>query len=142
VTFTTFFTNPEGVYGLWTGLHYWLGQHGVHRGGEPWYFYVVVLFAEEWPVLLLGAAGAFVAFRRPTLLRLFLVWAFLVSLAVYTWAGEKFAWLVMHPLLPLLLLAGVGVQAIWDARARWFGRLGALVTVACFAYAGIASYWV
>jgi predicted membrane-bound mannosyltransferase len=48
----------------------------------------------------------------------------------------------MHPLLPLLLLAGVGVQAIWEARGRWSGRVGALVAAACFAYVGIASYWV
>ena len=88
----------------------------VGRGGEPWSFYVVVLFGVEWPVLLLGAIGAVVALRRPTLLRVFLIWAFVVSLVVYSWAGEKFAWLVLHPLLPLILLAGVGVQAIWDAR--------------------------
>ena len=67
-------------------------------------------------MLLLGAIGAVAAFRRPTLLRAFLVWAFVLSLAVYSWAGEKFAWLVLHPLLPLILLAGVGVQGIWDAR--------------------------
>ena len=110
ILFTTFFTNPKGVYGLYTGLDYWLGQHEVGRGGEASYFYAVVLFAHEWPVLLLGAVGAVVAFRRPTLLRLFLVWAFVVSLVVYSWAGEKFAWLVLHPLMPLILLAGVGVQ--------------------------------
>ena len=46
----------------------------------------------------------------------FLVWDFLLSLAVYSWAGEKFAWLVLHPLLPLVLLAGAGIQAIWEAR--------------------------
>ena len=61
-------------------------------------------------------SGAVAAFRRPTLLRLFLVWAFVLSLIVYSWAGEKFAWLVLHPLLPLILLAGVGLQAIWAAR--------------------------
>ena len=42
----------------------------------------------------------------------------MLSLAVYSWAGEKFAWLVMHPLLPLMLLAGVGLQAIWEARGE------------------------
>ena len=73
------------------------------RGGEAWYFYVVLLFGEEWPVLLLAAVGAVIALRRPTLLRVFLIWAFAVSLIVYSWAGEKFAWLVLHPLLPLLL---------------------------------------
>ena len=123
VMFTTFFTHPAGLWdGIHDGIAYWLGQQPVGRGGEPWYFYIVLLFAEEWPVLLLGAVGAAVAVRRPTLLRLFLIWAFVVSLAVYSWAGEKFSWLVLHPLLPLILLAGLGVQAIWSARRR---RLGA-----------------
>jgi uncharacterized protein (TIGR03663 family) len=140
--FTTFLTHPEGVKGLYTGLDYWLGQHEVGRGGEPWYFYLVLLFGEEWPALLLGGIGAVVALRRPTLLRVFLIWAFLVSLVVYSWAGEKFAWLILHPLLPLLLLAGLGVQAIWDARGHWYGRLAMVVAVAGFAYAAYASFTV
>ena len=59
----------------------------------------------------------------------FLVWDFFVSLAVYSWAGEKFAWLVLHPLLPAILLAGVGLQAIWQTRGtlRWVGLVGAAV---------------
>jgi uncharacterized protein (TIGR03663 family) len=138
ILFTTFLTHPEGVQGLWTGLDYWLGQHEVGRGGEAWHFYLVVLAGVEWPVLLLGAIGAVVALRRPTLLRLFLIWAFVVSLIVYSWAGEKFAWLVLHPLLPLVLLAGVGVQAMWETPRK----LGLVAVAACFAYAGYASYLV
>jgi uncharacterized protein (TIGR03663 family) len=140
VTFTTFLTHPEGVQGLYTGLDYWLGQHSVRRGGESDVFYLVVLAGVEWPALLLGAIGTVATIRRPTLLRVFLVWAFLLSLLVYSWAGEKFAWLVLHPLLPLLLLAGVGVQALWDARRRWYARLGMVVAVVAFAYVGYASY--
>ena len=140
--FTTFFTNPKGIYGLWTGLDYWLGQHGVGRGGEPEYFYAVLLFAEEWPVLLLGAVGAVVAFKRPTLLRLFLVWAFVVSLAVYSWAGEKFAWLILHPLLPLILLAGVGLQTIWESRRTVIGKVGLAAAVLALGYTAYASFLV
>jgi uncharacterized protein (TIGR03663 family) len=138
VLFTTFLTHPEGVQGLYTGLEYWLDQHGVGRGGEAWHFYLVVLSGVEWPVLLLGAVGAVFALRRPTLLRVFLIWAFVVSLVVYSWAGEKFAWLVLHPLLPLILLAGVGVQALWQTPRR----LGLILVVACFAYTAYASYQV
>ena len=54
--FTVFLTNPAGLWdGLYESLAYWLGQHDVGRGGEKPYFYVVVLFGDEWPVLLLGA---------------------------------------------------------------------------------------
>jgi len=143
VLFTTFLTHPHGLWdGIYTGLKYWLSQHKVGRGGESDAFYVVVLAGVEWPALLLGAIGTVVAVRRPTLLRMFLIWDFVVSLAVYSWAGEKFAWLVLHPLLPLLLLAGMGVQAIWDARGRWQGWLGVVAAAAAFAYAGYASFLV
>ena len=115
--FTVFLTNPAGLWdGLYESLDYWLGQHEVGRGGEKPYFYVVVLFAHEWPVLLLAGVGTVLAFRQPTVLRAFLVWAFALSLAIYSWAGEKFAWLVLHPLLPLILLAGIGVQWMWENR--------------------------
>ncbi len=141
ILFTVFLTNPAGLWdGLHDGLAYWLGQHGEGRGEKEWYFYLVVLFAEEWPVLLLGGVGAVAALRRPSLLRLFLIWDFALSLAVYCWANERFTWLVLHPLLPLLLLAGVGVQAIWDARRRWTGRLGLAVVVLCVAVTGITSW--
>jgi uncharacterized protein (TIGR03663 family) len=143
ILFTTFLTHPAGLWdGIYTGLDYWLRQHGQHRGGERWFFYLVVLAGEEWPALALGAVGAAVAWRRPALWRAFLVWAFVVSLAVYSWAGEKFAWLVMHPLLPLILLAGAGVQAIWEARRRWAGRLGMALAAVAFGYAAVASFWV
>lgn len=139
--FTVFFTNPAGLWdGIYEGLKYWLEQHGPGRGEKEWYFYIVVLFAEEWPALLLGAVGAVATLRRPTLLRVFLIWDFLLSLAIYSWANERFTWLVLHPLLPLLLLAGFGVQAIWDARARWSGKLGIAAVVVCVAYAGYTSW--
>jgi uncharacterized protein (TIGR03663 family) len=142
VLFTVFLTNPPGLWdGIYEGLAYWLAQHGPGRGEKEWYFYIVVLLAEEWPALLLGAIGAVAALRRPTLLKAFLIWDFLLSLAVYSWANERFSWLVLHPLLPLLLLAGLGVQAIWDARARWSGRLGLAFVLACALYTGYTSWW-
>jgi len=78
--FTVFLTNPGGLWdGIHDGLAYWVEQHDVGgRGEKEWYFYIVVLFAEEWPVLLLGLVGAIATFRRPTLLRVFLIWDFVV----------------------------------------------------------------
>jgi uncharacterized protein (TIGR03663 family) len=139
--FTVFFTNPAGLWdGLYEGLKYWLEQHGPGRGEKEWYFYIVVLVTEEWPMLLLGAVGAIATLRRPTLLRVFLIWDFVLSLAVYSWANERFTWLVLHPLLPLILLAGFGVQAIWEARARWTGKVGLALVVVCAAYTGYTSW--
>ncbi|MGI8621895.1 MAG: flippase activity-associated protein Agl23 [Solirubrobacteraceae bacterium] len=139
--FTVFFTQSDGLWnGIHDGLAYWQSQQKVNRGSEPWYFYFAVLFGEEWPALLLGAVGAVFAFLRPTTLRIFLVWFFVTSLAAYSVAGERFAWLVLHPLLPLLLLAGIGVQELWRMRSR-VARVVAVVGIAlCFVYVGIASF--
>jgi predicted membrane-bound mannosyltransferase len=93
-------------------------------------------------VLALGGVGTVVALRRPTLLRVFLVWGFALSLIVYSWAGEKFPWLVLHPLLPLLLLAGLGVQTIWDARRSRYGAVALAATAVALCYTAGASFLV
>jgi uncharacterized protein (TIGR03663 family) len=141
ILFTVFLTRPDGLWdGLYDGLAYWLEQHGPGRGEKEWFFYSVVLVAHEWPVLLLAAVGAVVAVRSPTPLRLFLIWAFVLQQAIYSWANERFTWLVMHPLLPLILLAGIGVQAIWSARGRWPGRAGLALIAVGAAYMVFASW--
>jgi uncharacterized protein (TIGR03663 family) len=141
--FTTGLTHPGGLWdGIYTGLKYWLSQQDVARGGEPRGFYVVVLFGEEWPALLFGAIGAVTVWKRPSLLGAFLIWDFLVSLAVYSWASEKFAWLVMHPLLPLLALSGLGLQSIWTARSRIARTAGIAAAAVALFYSAYASYLV
>ncbi len=141
VLFTVFFFDPDGVRkGLIDGIDYWLGQQPVNRGGEPWYFYLAVLFGKEWPVLLLGGVGIAWCVRHPTTQRLFLVWAFVFQLAIYSWASERFSWLVIHPLLPLILLAGLGVQALWAQRRRRLRTAAAVVIGCSLAYTLYASF--
>ncbi|NJN65771.1 MAG: TIGR03663 family protein [Chloroflexaceae bacterium] len=56
VLFTAFLTNILGVITGTTGsVLYWLAQHEVERGGQPTYYYLVMLLVYE-PLLLLGAA--------------------------------------------------------------------------------------
>jgi predicted membrane-bound mannosyltransferase len=139
--FTTFLTHPGGIDGLYTGLDYWLGQHDVRRGGEPWEFYSWIIATIEWPMVLFGAIGAVSLWKRRPMFAAFLVWTFVLGLGVYSWAGEKFAWLVLHPLLPLILLAGVGVQAIWQARGVW-RPVGYAVATIALVYVFLSSWWV
>lgn len=119
VLFTTFLFEPQGLRtGLYESIRYWLSQQPVNRGDQPWFYYLVVVPAYELPILLLAALGTVVALRRPTLFRLFLVWDAVLSLAVYSWASERMPWLTLHVLLPLVLLAAVGAQELWQLR-RW-----------------------
>jgi uncharacterized protein (TIGR03663 family) len=122
------------------GLDYWRAQQEVARGGDKAWLYGAILIGEEWPVMLLAAVGAVAAFLRPTTLRLFLVWIFATTLAFYCWGSERFAWLAIHPLVPAVLLAGVGLQALWEWRSR-IGRGVALAGVALgAAYLVYASF--
>ena len=122
------------------GIDYWRAQQAVARGGDKAWLYISILFGEEWPVMLLAAVGTVFAFLRPTTLRLFLVWIFVTTLAFYCWGSERFAWLVIHPLVPAILLAGLGFQALWQIRAR-VPRILAMVGVALSAaYLVGASY--
>ena len=93
--------------GVWQGLYYWLQQQDVARGAQPVYYYFLLIPLYEQLAVVFGLAGVVYSLFRPTRFRLFLVWWFVGSLGIYSWAGEKMPWLVIHILLPLMLLAGV-----------------------------------
>lgn len=143
-------TNPDGTTstyyagflgGFTDGIQYWLHQQDVGRGGESPLLYPAIILGDEWPVLLLGIVGIVWTLRRRDLFRIFLVVAFLGQLAIYMWASERFSWLVLHPLLPLILLAGIGAQALWRAsRSRGMHGVAAAILVACLVGTAYSSF--
>lgn len=113
VLFTSFFRYPGGIEsGFVDGIKYWWSQHDVGRGGQPWFFYLVVYGAYEWLLIGLAAVGMAVSIRRRSLVGAWLGTMWLGQVVIYAWAGEKFAWLALHPLVPAVLLAGIGAQAL------------------------------
>ncbi len=132
--FTTLFTNNDGVAtGLVGSLGYWLVQHGVERGSQPFYYYALIQlpFYEFLPVV--GSAIALVyGLRRasaPTRTKvkgsaaavefpvlLFIGFWAVTAFVGYSFAGERMPWLTVHIALPLILLAGWGM-------GRYFERL-------------------
>ena len=112
----------DGAFG---GLRYWAHEHTLHRGGEDWFAYLILLVAYELPLLVLGAIGAVWSVRRRHAFGTGASVAAVLTLALYSYAGERFAWLLVTTLLPLALLAGLGFAALWRS-----GRVLALaVTV-------------
>lgn len=132
--YTSFSTNIGGLFsGLFYSAIYWAGQHDVHRGGQPFYYYLFL-----WPLsspfsFLFGLTGAAVTIGRfaryarglrqmtPRLFtQIMLVWYGLGIFAVLTWAGEKMPWLVMHIILPFTVLtASLLGEAIEHLTAFW-----------------------
>ncbi len=120
IFFTAFFTNLLGlITGTSGSLLYWLAQHNVERGGQPWYYYLVQLVIYEPLLLLFGMIGfgllawELIARRRTqtfTFSVLLVAWWAVGAAALYAWAGEKMPWLTTHIALPLALLAAWAVQ--------------------------------
>ena len=142
VLYTSIFTWGFGaISGLVGGLAYWLAQHGVERGSQPWYYYVFTGSLYEYLVLALtavaGVAAVTQAVRRTDdaqvddgaeepiwsldivkLLPAFLLaWA-LISWVAYSYAGEKMPWLLVHIVLPSTLLTGWWVGRWVDGYSR------------------------
>ncbi len=151
--FTTFFTNGAGAAtGLVGSLGYWLSQQEVARGGQPWFYYIMLVPLYEFlPMLLSALASIGVIIRLIRRQRidaaltddeaasqalrdqwlLYLVWWTALTWGAYTWAGEKMPWLTTHFAVPMSLLGGWWLA--WklkniDWRAAWQkGGLGVLL---------------
>ncbi|MCS7011135.1 MAG: TIGR03663 family protein [Anaerolineales bacterium] len=143
--YTTIFTNPAGLAtGVVGSLGYWLEQHGVERGGQPWYYYLLIQIPlyEFLPALgsLLALAlglrsashktAASNAADAPASSPVFalLVWWSFSSLAAYTIAGEKMPWLTVHIAWPMILLTAWGLnrlietvpwREVWSRHGLW-----------------------
>ncbi|MDO8491823.1 MAG: TIGR03663 family protein [Dehalococcoidia bacterium] len=121
--YTTMFTNLQGfATGAWGSLDYWITQHGVQRGGQPWFYYLILLPLYSFLPLVFGVAGmVWGAIKGGKLAAFIFFWATL-ALLIYSYAGEKMPWLMVHIELPLILLAGWFIGAFLervDWRALW-----------------------
>lgn len=130
--FSVGFTDIGGIWdGAVEGLRYWLSQQPVNRGSQPWPYYLAILVGYELPILILAAGGVLVALRRINPARGLIVWTAFAYLVIYSWASERFPWLVVHPLVPIILLAGLGCQWLWEiGRSRGVPRVAYLAGAA------------
>lgn len=136
--FTTLFTNMNGIatgtYATNGTLLYWLGQHDVQRGEQPWFYFITEGVQYEWFVIFFGIAGlvtlAVTIGRRllrrdfsydPRILfRIMIAFWMLFMFAVLSWAGEKMPWLIMHIVLPAAVLSGTVIEDLVQSARRWY----------------------
>ncbi len=95
--------------GLYSGsvgaLAYWLEQHGVQRGGQPFYYYAMLLPLYELVPVVFSIGAVASRWFRHSLFGWFCASWFVGNFAIYSWAGEKMPWLLPHVAMPLVLLA-------------------------------------
>ncbi len=123
--YTTFFTNPAGVFsGVWQGMGYWIAQQDVARGNQPWYYYFVALSVYEFLPVIFGVAGAIFFLKKGSIFGVTItLWATANTLA-YTIASEKMPWLLVNITLPFIFLAGIYLGDLanrvqWRRAAAW-----------------------
>lgn len=167
--FTTFFstvgkTSLQGIDGFQRSIQYWLAQHDVVRGDQPWYYYLLMVPMYEFLPFSFGMAAVLVYWRhsalrswrgddaapgRPPALAaslfvpLCIAWM-LGAYWIFSWAGEKMPWLVVHMAVPLSFLAGRLIADTVDC-LDWQalrGRLYALTSLTTLAFAALAAWLV
>ena len=140
--YTTFFTNPKGLgSGTFGGIAYWLGQQEVKRAGQPWYYYLIIAPIYEFLPIGFGLIAMFYYLitgrvdrpkelaeqeegtARPSLpFVAYAVYWTLSAWLIYSWAGEKMPWMMVHVVQPMIVLTGRFADDLLygvDWRAVW-----------------------
>jgi uncharacterized protein (TIGR03663 family) len=120
--YTTFFTNPKGMAsGTFGAITYWLAQQEVKRAGQPWFYYFVIAPLYEFLPIGVGLIAMLYYFvtgkvsrseeeedrSRPVLpLVAYLVYWTISAWLIYSWAGEKMPWMLVHVVQPMIVLSG------------------------------------
>ena len=99
-----------------SALGYWKLQQGVKRGGQPWYFYFLTLPLYDIIPFVLGIIGIVIGLIQKNYIWKFTAIFALLTLIVYSVAGEKMPWLTVHLLLPLIIVTGFLIDHYWPTK--------------------------
>ena len=134
--YSSFFTNAKGIYDSLETFTTWTAT-GQTAHVHPATQYVYWLFRQEGTLLFLGTIGAALVVLRPKpFFALFsALWAFGL-IAAYSLIPYKTPWLLLNFVIPLALVAGYVLQAIYDLERGLLRLVAAILFVAI----SIATY--
>ncbi|MCL5795521.1 MAG: TIGR03663 family protein [Patescibacteria group bacterium] len=111
-----------------SGLGFWLAQHPVRLGGQPWYYYLILTIVYEPLALLACIWGLFYLPKNRSIFYLFLCWWTILTFLGFSIAGEKFPWLYLPSLLPLTIFAGYYLGGVWQ-KIKFFSKFLWLILI-------------
>ncbi len=113
--FTSFFTQPMGLFDSFWALALWTGKGIEGAGGhaKPWFYFLKWLVRHEPAMLAGGLLGSALALRRRDPFGVFCAFWFLGQLVLYSAIPYKTPWLALNILLPAALTAGFLVREVW-----------------------------
>jgi uncharacterized protein (TIGR03663 family) len=131
-----------------TAFSHWYEMHNVERIGGPPYYYIPLLLLYELPISIFAFVGSieylerFVK-NRANPMMVFIVYWLAASLAAYGYVGEKVPWLILHPLLPAILIAGAYLGEKLPAlkkKPKWFEAVFMIVLILSSSFFLYTSY--
>ena len=133
--YSSFFQNSKGIYDSLQTFAVWT-QTGKTAHVHPIWMYAVWLAREEAPLSLLAAVGVLAVFAVPkprNSMALFCaLWAFGL-IAAYSLIPYKTPWLMLNFVVPLALIAGYAIQAIYQIDRGQLRLVSAILVVAVVA---------
>ena len=128
--YSSFFQNSQGIYDSLKTFAIWT-KTGTVAHVHPASQYFVWLTRQESPLLFLGAIGAALIVLKPkNAFALFsALWAFGL-IAAYSLIPYKTPWLLLNFVVPLALIAGYSIQAIYEMDRGQLRLVAAIMVVA------------
>lgn len=89
LVYTILFTSMRGAtVGLWGNVAYWIGQHSVSRGGQPNFYYMMLIPIYEFlPIILASIAVAYTMVTK-NLATLLLIGGTIISIILFAFASS------------------------------------------------------
>lgn len=147
--YSYFFKDVDAVKdAAFSAFSHWYEMHEVERISGPPYYYIPLLFLYELPIAMFAFLGSieytvrFIRNREHPMMA-FLVYFLVVNLAAYAYIGEKVPWLILHPLLPAILIAGAYLGEILPSlkyRPRWAEAVLVVILIFSSSYFLYTSY--
>ena len=128
--YSSFFSYSQGISASFKTFEIWT-KTGTAAHVHTFFTYVYWLAQREGALLFLGIAGAaFIVLKPKRPFALFAaLWAFGL-LAAYSLIPYKTPWLLLNFVVPLALIAGYGIQVIYELDHRQFRLTGVLLLIA------------
>jgi uncharacterized protein (TIGR03663 family) len=128
--YSSFFQNNKGIYDSLQTFAIWT-KTGTSAHVHPASMYLVWLTRQESSLLFIGALGAAIVVLKPkNSLALFsALWSFGL-IAAYSLIPYKTPWLLLNFVVPLALIAGYAIQAIYEMDGGQLRLVAAIMFVA------------
>ena len=102
------------VTGFWQSLGYWIAQQDVARGGQPWYYYFLLIAKFEYIGFYLFFIFLIYRKFKYSIFELFLIYWAILNIFIYVITSEKMPWLLVNIILPFIFIGGILINELTE----------------------------